>query len=70
LKAAYKRVDPELRTLEEENERLKRIVARQALELEVKTEPLKKNSYPTQEKITLAKRYFDRATVRVLTSWM
>jgi transposase-like protein len=42
LKPAYKRVDPEVRALEEENERLKRIIARQALELEVKTELLKK----------------------------
>ena len=42
LKPQYKRVDPELRALEEENERLKRIIARQALELEVKGELLKK----------------------------
>lgn len=48
LKPAYKRVDPEVRALEEENERLKRIIARQALELEVKTELLKKT--PIQPK--------------------
>ena len=42
LKASYKRIDPEVRALEEENERLKRIVARMAMELEVKTEMLKK----------------------------
>jgi transposase-like protein len=42
LKPQYKRVDPEVRALEEENERLKRIIARQALELEVKGELLKK----------------------------
>jgi transposase-like protein len=42
LKPAYKRIDPQLRELEQENERLKRIIARQALELEVKTEMLKK----------------------------
>ena len=42
LKPAYKRVDPEVRALEEENARLKRIVARMAMELEVKTEMLKK----------------------------
>ena len=48
LKPAYKRVDPELRALEEENERLKRIIAKQALELEVKTEMLKKT--PIQPK--------------------
>lgn len=48
LKPSYKRVDPEVRALEEENERLKRIIARQALELEVKTELLKKT--PIQPK--------------------
>jgi putative transposase len=48
LKPAYRRVDPEVRALEEENERLKRIIARQALELEVKTEMLKKT--PIQPK--------------------
>ena len=47
LKPAYKRVDPALRELEEENERLKKIIARQALELEVKTELLKKTSFQT-----------------------
>lgn len=38
LKSRYKRVDPAVRLLEEENERLKRIIAKQALEIEVKTE--------------------------------
>ena len=42
LKPSYRRVDPQVRALEEENERLKRIVARMAMELEVKTEMLKK----------------------------
>jgi transposase-like protein len=42
LKPQYHRVDPQVRALEEENERLKRIIARQALELEVKGELLKK----------------------------
>jgi len=42
LKAQYRRVDPEVRRLEEENLRLKKIIARQALEIEVKTELLKK----------------------------
>ncbi len=42
LKSSYPRVDPEKRALEEENERLKKIIARQALELEVKSELLKK----------------------------
>ena len=42
LQGQYHRVDPEVRELEKENERLKKIVARQALELEVKGELLKK----------------------------
>jgi transposase-like protein len=42
LNPQYHRVDPQVRALEEENERLKRIIARQALELEVKGELLKK----------------------------
>jgi transposase-like protein len=43
LKASYKRIDPQVRALEEENSRLKKIVADQALELEFKTELLKKS---------------------------
>lgn len=43
LKAGYKKVDPQLRALEEENERLKRLIAKQAIELEFKTELLKKS---------------------------
>lgn len=50
LKASYKRVDPEKRALEEENERLKKIVARQALELEVKSELLKKTPIQFKKK--------------------
>jgi len=42
LKDKHKRVDPELRALEIENERLRRIIAKQALEIEVKSELLKK----------------------------
>jgi transposase-like protein len=42
LRAAYRRVDPQLRVLEEENERLKKLIAKQAIELEFKTELLKK----------------------------
>lgn len=34
LKDSYARVDPQLRVFKEENERLERIVAKQALELE------------------------------------
>jgi transposase-like protein len=41
LKPSYKTVDPQVRELEDENERLKRLVARQALELEFKSELLK-----------------------------
>ena len=48
LESEYRRIDPEVRALEQENERLKRIIARQALELEVKTEMLKKT--PIQPK--------------------
>jgi transposase-like protein len=48
LKPAYHRIDPEIRALEEENERLKRIIAKQALEIEVKSELLKKT--PIQPK--------------------
>jgi hypothetical protein len=44
LKPAYHRIDPEVGALEEENERLKRIIAKQALEIEVKSELLKKTS--------------------------
>lgn len=43
LKASYRRVDPQVQVLEEENARLKKIVANQALELEFKTELLKKS---------------------------
>ena len=50
LKSQYKRNNPQIRILEEENERLKRIIARQALELEVKNELLKKNSIQTKKR--------------------
>lgn len=43
LKPKYRTVDPEVRQLQQENERLKRIIANQALELEFKTELLKKS---------------------------
>ena len=42
LKASYRKTDPEVRKLEEENERLKRLIAKQAIEIEFKTELLKK----------------------------
>ncbi|PZR19655.1 MAG: transposase [Citrobacter freundii] len=50
LKPAYKRIDPEVRALEQENERLKRIIARQALEIEVKSELLKKTPIQPRKK--------------------
>lgn len=42
LTSNYKKIDPAVRELQEENERLKRIIAKQALEIEVKSELLKK----------------------------
>jgi len=42
LKDKHKKSDPALQALELENERLRRIIAKQALEIEVKTELLKK----------------------------
>jgi transposase-like protein len=42
LKPSYNKVDPNVRALEEENERLKKIIAKQALEIEVKDELIKK----------------------------
>jgi len=50
LKPAYRRVDPELRALQDENEKLKRIIANQALELEVKSELLKKTPIQPRKK--------------------
>lgn len=42
LTPKYHRVDPQIKALEKENERLRKIIANQALELEVKEELLKK----------------------------
>lgn len=42
LKDSYKKIDPQARELEIENERLKRIIAKQALQIEVQSELLKK----------------------------
>src|SRR5256885_11283012 len=50
LKNRHKRVDPQFRSLEEENERLKKIVAKQALQIEVVSELLKKSSFGTRIK--------------------
>ena len=45
LAAKYHKVDPGVRALEKENERLKKIISRQALELEIKEELLKKTKF-------------------------
>ena len=42
LKGDYKRIVPEVRALEDENHRLKKIITKQALEIEFKDELLKK----------------------------
>ena len=49
LQSTYKKIDPQVKELELENERLKRIIARQALQIEVQGEMLKKT--PMQSKI-------------------
>jgi putative transposase len=43
LHTKYQKVDPEVRQLEKENERLRRVISRMALELEIKDELLKKS---------------------------
>lgn len=43
LKPHYHKIDPEVKALQEENARLKKIIGNQALELEFKTELLKKS---------------------------
>jgi putative transposase len=50
LKPQYHKVDPELRALQEENARLKKIIGNQALELEFRTELLKKTNVPFQKR--------------------
>jgi putative transposase len=49
LRPGYKRIDPEVRALEEENERLKRIIAKQAIELEFKSELIKNSQAHLQK---------------------
>ena len=44
LAGDYRRVDPRVRELEAENERLKRVISKQALEIEVKDEIIKKGN--------------------------
>lgn len=48
LQNTYKKIDPQVRELEMENERLRRIIAKQALQIEVQGELLKKT--PIQPK--------------------
>ena len=43
MKPQHHKVDPEFRALQEENARLKKIIGNQAVELEFKTELLKKS---------------------------
>lgn len=43
LRPHYKTVDPEFKRLQQENERLKKIIAKQALEIDFKDELLKKS---------------------------
>ena len=51
LQGQYYRVDPHVKELEKENERLKKIIAKQALELEVKSELLKKTQFPGKRSV-------------------
>ena len=46
LTPQYHKTDPELKALQDENARLKKIIGNQALELEFKTELLKKTNVP------------------------
>ena len=50
LKSARVVADPKVKELELENERLRKIIAKQALELEVKGELLKKTPIPIKRK--------------------
>jgi putative transposase len=43
LRPRYRKTDPEVKRLQQENERLKKIIAKQALEIEFKDEMLKKS---------------------------
>lgn len=76
LNPSYRRIDPAVRALEEENERLKRIIARQALELEVKGELLKKhlsNQGESDDRPALlrsSRRYGSFAVARIATEYV
>jgi putative transposase len=45
LQPKYKKIDPGIRKLEKENERLRKVVSQMALELEIKEELLKKSRH-------------------------
>src|SRR3990172_1530182 len=49
LKPGYRRVDPEIRSLEEENRRLKKIIGDLSLEIEFKDELIKKGQAHLQK---------------------
>ena len=51
LQGQYYRIDPQMKELEKENERLKKIIAKQALEIEVKSEMLKKTQFPGKRSV-------------------
>lgn len=53
LQPQHRRVDPQVKALEKENERLRRVVAEQALELEVKSELIKKTELYRQSRKNL-----------------
>ena len=49
LNGSYRRIAPEVKALEEENQRLKKIIAKQALEIEFKDELIKKGEAHLQK---------------------
>ena len=49
LKPSFRRIDPGVRLLEDENQRLKKIIAKQALEIEFKDELIKKGQAHLQK---------------------
>ena len=57
------KIDPELKALKEENLRLKKLVANQALDLEIKGELLK-NFAPHREKVLVAKLFIDKGYMK------
>jgi transposase-like protein len=69
LKPQYRKADSELKALQEENAQLKKIIGNQALELEFKTELLKKRGLRPEAQ-GLVKTYSLRSVpVRSLLKW-